>query len=357
VFALIAHNIDKKKMKTLSLLGLIAVAGAMPQLRRDDNSGEEIERRAHPSLITNCIAENHKDGIEKIRGCLDCFEESGDPLSQEGLPKALECTKNFLPRVNADCAEPIAAMEPDNEELAVNALQCFAAVTQIMASEECLANGSSDNMVETLTDGVICLKDMHRNVSFQVNKLFEKEIKKDFEDFKKFIENKPKPKMPRRDPMADQMATLISKRHCEIASSNEAEEIACLQCFEQTKPTVGVELPSKSDYVKSLASCSAKHLSPKYDQCTSMMKEMSEDPETKSKTMGKDIFLCYMRVVTKNLVEQCSNGMTETTPENLLTVMECGSYNVFDWIRKNVKPPTFEDYPVDIESEDYNEVI
>merc|ERR1711872_256921 len=128
------------------------------------------------------------------------------------------------------------------------------------------------------------------------------------------------------------------------------------ECFESTQPTES-EQPSKSEYVKSLATCSAEHLSPHYDECTTMMEEMAVDPEKNSETMGKGIFLCYMRVVTKNLVEQCSNGMTETTPENLLTVMECGSYNVFDWIRKNVKPPTFEDYPVDIESEDYNEVI
>merc|ERR1719431_530087 len=101
-----------------------------------------------------------------------------------------------------------------------NALRCFADVTQVMVAEKCLAQSASDDMVDTLTDGVICLKDMHKNVTFQIHKLFEKEIKKDFEKFKKLMEKK----MPKEDPMREQMMSLISKRHCEIASNTEEEE-------------------------------------------------------------------------------------------------------------------------------------
>jgi len=230
-------------------------------------------------------------------------------------------------------------------------------------SINCLAQAASNDMVETLTDGVICLKDMHKNVTYQIHKLFEKEIKKDFEKFKKLMEKKKpkKPKFPKEDPMREQMMSLISKRHCEIASNTEDEEEACMECFESTQPTES-EQPSKSEYVKSLATCSAEHLSPHYDECTTMMEEMAVDPEKNSETMGKGIFLCYMRVVTKNLVEQCSDGMTETSPENLLNVMQCGSYTVFEWMQKNVRFPKLdkfspEDYSIEEDEEDfYNEL-
>jgi len=343
-------------MRGLTLLLLAGAAFSMPQelLRnsQDQETAEEENRKAHPSLITNCIAENAQEGLDKVKECLKCFENSGDPLSVEGLPKAKACTEEFLPRANNDCADYLAALEPENEELGANALGCLAEVTQIMAAEECLARGERENLVETLTDGVVCLKDMHKNVTIQMHKLFEKEIKKDFERFKKMMEKK-KPRKPKKDPMREQMMSLISKRHCELASSTAEEESSCMDCFESTKPSES-QLPSKSDYVKSLAGCSAQHLSPLYDECTDMMMEMAKDPENNSKTMGKGIFLCYMRVVTRHLVEQCSSEMTSASPENLLSVMECGSYSIFEWMQKNVKFPKIESFGTE---ENSNELI
>ena len=341
---------------------LVVAIYAMPQKPLDDKETFTENRKAHPSLITNCIAENALEGLDQVKECLKCFENSGDPLSVEGLPKAKACTADFLPRANIDCKDYLAALEPEDEELGANALACLADITQIIAAEECLSIVQSENMVETLTDGVVCLKEKHKNVTMQINKLFEKEIKKDFERFKKLMEKK-KTRVPKKDPMREQMLSLISKRHCELASTSVKEESSCLECFESTKPSES-KLPSKSDYVKSLAGCSAQHLSPLYDECTSMMDEMAKDPENNSKTMGKGIFLCYMRVVTKNLVEQCSIEMVSATPENLLRVMECGRYRVFEWIQKNVQFPEIEkfeieDYSSEVETQGddfYNEI-
>merc|ERR1711936_656918 len=355
-----ARSPQTDKMRVLPLLLVVGAVAAMPQqLTEDseevDSEEVEVERKAHPSLVTNCITENHKEGLDKVRECMACYENSGDPLSAEGLPKAQACTEEFLPRVNQDCADSLAALEPDNEELGAIALACFAEVKEIIAAEECLASGSQESMVETLTDGVICLKEMQKNVTFTINQLFEKQIKKDFEKFKKFIEKK-KPWVPKKDPMKDQMMSLISKRHCQLASNTAEEETGCLECFESTKPTESL-LPSKSDYVKSLATCSEKHLSPMYDQCTDMMFEMSKDPENNSKTLGQGIFMCYMRVVTRNLVEQCSAQMTSASPENLLSVMECGSYTVFEWIQKNVEFPELPEYEEDEYGEEYDNEV
>ena len=87
------------------------------------------------------------------------------------------------------------------------------------------------------------------------------------------------------------------------------------------------------------------------------MFEMSKDPENNSKSLGQGIFMCYMRVVTKNLVEQCSAQMISATPENLLSVMECGSYTVFDWIQKNVEFPEIPEYEEDDYGNEYDNEV
>merc|ERR1711915_311880 len=237
-------------------------------------------------------------------------------------------------------------------------------VAQMMAAEECVAQKETDDLVETLTDAVICMKELQVNMSIQMHKLFEKEIEKELEKFKELMENekgreKGKPRMAKEDPLQEQMMSLISKRHCEITSSTTEEEDSCQECFDsiKTHPT-----NNSDDHVKLLANCSAEHLSPKYDECTAMMQELASNKETREDSFGKKIFFCYMRVVTKNLVEECSNmlDIQETSAKNLLQVMECGSYRVFQWMRKNVRQPMLEydDYDLDEQTSNdfYNEI-
>merc|ERR1719419_632168 len=344
--------------RSIFVFMLISVVKGMPQGDREENLKE---RRAHPSLITNCIAENSKQGLDKVRDCLNCFEETGDPLSAEGLPKAKACTEAFLPRVNTDCAAQLSVLEPENKELGAEALQCFASVAQMMAAEECIARKETDDVVETLTDAVICMIELLGNMSIQIHKLFEKEIKKEMEKGKGI--EKGKPRMPKENPLQEQMMFLVSKHHCEIASSKTENEESCQKCFDsiQTHPTSNLET-SRDDHVKLLANCSAEHLSPKYDECTTMMQELATNKEKKEDSFGKQIFFCYMRVVTKDLVEECSNmlDIQETSAKNLLHVMECGSYRVSQWMRQNVRQRMleFDDYEIDEQTANsfYNEI-
>ena len=62
------------------------------------------------------MAENYKDGEEKIMDCRRCFQDVGNPLSEEGLPKAKECTKQYLPLENEACAGLIAELTPGDAE-------------------------------------------------------------------------------------------------------------------------------------------------------------------------------------------------------------------------------------------------
>ena len=333
-----SSSYSKNKMVGKSLLLMAVLVSGRPQeksINMKNNPSEE--RKADPSLVINCIAENSKEGLEEVRKCLKCFAESGDPLSVEGLTRARSCTEEFLPRANKECEDPLADLEPENEGLAEKAVQCFVGVTQLMAAEECLARETSDDLVETFTDGVSCLKESHQNTTFKIHKLFEKQIKQDFEKFKKSIDSK-KAEIPKEDPLLEQLMSLTSKRNCEIASNTTEEVKACMECFESSQPTESYQ-PSKQEFLQSLATCSSEHLSPHFDECTAMMENLAKDPEKNSLEMGKQIFTCNSRVVTRNLVEQCSRDMTEVTPENLLAVTECGHYTEFKWFKDNIDFP------------------
>ena len=56
------------------------------------------------------------NGEETIKECRKCFQAVGNPLSEEGLPKAKDCTKQFLPLENEACAGLIAELTPGDAE-------------------------------------------------------------------------------------------------------------------------------------------------------------------------------------------------------------------------------------------------
>ena len=51
------------------------------------------------------MAENWKKGEDEIKACRNCFKAVGNPLSEEGLPKAKACVSEFLPMENEVEAE------------------------------------------------------------------------------------------------------------------------------------------------------------------------------------------------------------------------------------------------------------
>ena len=69
--------------------------------------------------IIRCMAESYWSGKgeDTIKACRECFKDVGkNPLSEEGLPKAKECTKQFLPKENEACASLIAELTPNDME-------------------------------------------------------------------------------------------------------------------------------------------------------------------------------------------------------------------------------------------------
>ena len=302
---------------------------------------ERRERRVHPSLLTSCIAEQLSSGLEDVRACLSCFQGVGDALSQTGLEKAQLCTDTWLPREAADCQAELAVLSPDNVEASQRVIACFDHVKHIMSAEDCLARtANTDDVIQTLTDGVLCLQNRQHSLSAIVNKIFEKEIKEEFERVQEYIKenNISPPPPPKKDPLADQLTALVFKRHCIIASSSGEEEAACNSCFKSHLPGNLNSLPSPEEHFRSLANCAATHLTPLYDSCTDLLQEVIKDPRANGH-LGHQVFLCFTRVVTQHQVEECAQKVEEVTSEALLDVMGCGTHSVNTWVRDNVSPP------------------
>jgi len=302
---------------------------------------EMMERRVHPSLLTSCIAEQLGSGLDSVRKCLACFEEVGDALSQEGLVKAQACTDAWLPREAADCSAELSALKPDDMEASEKVIACFANVRYIMSAEDCLQrNGENGDVIETLTDGVLCLQSSHNNLTAVIHKIFENQIKEEFQRVQEYIKdnNIPPPPPPKKDPLEEQLASLVFKRHCIIASQSADEEQDCNKCFSSHLNGNINQLVSPEDHFKSLAACSTTHLSPRYDTCTGLLNDLIQNPKA-NRHLGHDIFLCFTRVVTQYQVEECSEGIEEVNAEMLLEVMECGTHSVNTWVMENVSLP------------------
>ena len=210
-----------------------------------------------------------------------------------------------------------------------------------MSAEDCLANTEEESdMVQTLTEGVLCLQASHHNLTAVIHKIFENQIKKEFERVQEYIKenNIPPPPPPKKDPLEDQLTALVFKRHCIIASSSGEEEAACNSCFKSHLPGNLNSLPSPEEHFRSLANCAATHLTPLYDPCTDLLQEVIKDPRANGH-LGHQVFLCFTRVVTQHQVEECAQEIKEVSSEALLEVMGCGTHSVNTWVRDNVSPP------------------
>merc|ERR1719158_439777 len=134
--------------------------------------GQETERHVHPSLVTSCITEQLRSGLDNVKLCIKCFEAVGDPLSQEGLDKAKNCTDTWLPRAAEECQLELNSTIPQDVESSGDVLACLTDVRFLIAAEECL-----DEVIEKLTDGILCLQENKNNLTNIIQFIFQEEIK------------------------------------------------------------------------------------------------------------------------------------------------------------------------------------
>jgi len=305
-------------------------------------TGQESARHVHPSLVTSCITEQLRSGLDNVKLCIKCFEAVGDPLSQEGLDKAKNCTDTWLPRAADECQLELNSTIPQDVESSADVLACLTDVRFLMAAEECLEDGSDgEDVIEKLTDGILCLQENKNNLTNIIQFIFQDEIKEEFEQIHKFVEENPEASANEVEgSFEEQMLALVSQRHCNIASKTAEAEAACNQCFDEAAHPAG--RPSPQDHVRTLAQCSSKHLSPVYDSCSGLLTELANNDDHGG-MIGRELFRCFSRVVDKEEVITCSTDLSDELtdvddidPWTLLDVMVCAEEINNQWVLDHV---------------------
>merc|ERR1712051_1095586 len=306
----------------LLVLGVAAVCG-----RRQNQ--DRTPKEDHGTII-RCMAENYLEGEEKIKACRECFKKVGkNPFSEQGLPKAKECTKQFLKIEAEACASLISELSPGDMETGAEVIDCFDQTLETANYERCLGESTSSELNEVLTDGVSCVLE-----SWKYGHEYVKNVTSQtrpgrgrFQRRRGRGNGKGKGK---GKGMKKAFMKMMMIANCETANpDNEQGSTDCQQCFNDAVPKRGNK-QSKAEIMSAIADCSEQHLSPLYDKCTKMMKSESSD---KGET-----FQCYQRVLLSDLVSGCSDGISEPTADSLDVVMDCGKDQVGVFFRENASP-------------------
>jgi len=287
-------------MATLSALLLLLVPVlSLPQ-------PQPVHLSSQPSVLNNCIVENVQYGLASIRNCTSCFDQTRtSPLSREGILHTKFCINQFLPVASEACYEDIEALEPENVDKARKVLDCFVTIVQQVSAEKCIKNEDMENIVDKLTEGVICLEEMYANYS-KIEEEIEVGTKREEE---------------LQFPSPSSLTTL-----CEIVATSREELFSCFECFGDTASGNMKEDLYDIEQLELIKHCSEEHLTPLLSRCTERMNAIAEHPKI-DEALADQIFLCYEKAVTNHLVRQCSEGIENISVDNLLGVVEC-RYNL-----------------------------
>jgi len=286
-------------------------------------SGKRKGKEDHGTII-RCMAESYWSGKgeDTIKACRECFKDVGkNPLSEEGLPKAKECTRQYLPKENEACASLISELTPNDMEKGGEVIECFDETLEAANYQRCIEESTSTEVNEVLTDGAMCVLQ-----SWKFG-----------HDYVKNVTTQARPGRGRFQGRRGRgrgkgqkgaFMKMLMVAHCETANDNDESSAECQKCFK--KAVKNKRRQTKADMKAAMADCSEKHLAPLYKKCTDMMRnEASEKGET---------FQCYQRVLLSNLVSGCSEGISEATTDSLDTVMECGKEEVMEFVKENASP-------------------
>jgi len=231
----------------------------------------------HPSLVTSCVSEQLKNGVDDVKECINCFQEIQD-ISQ-GVDQAKNCTQIWLPRAAYDCHEYLELMETGDHDSSEEVLACFTDIRYSLAAEECMEDrdytqvDEEEDVVETLTEGILCIQESQTNLTNTIRYIFTNEIEEGFEDVHQFAEDDEVDDVTELEKVEDEMISLVYHRHCNIASDNDDDEEHCNLCFNDAAHNTDLVTPQ--DRVRALAYCSTTYLSPTYEECSLLLEDLS----------------------------------------------------------------------------------
>jgi len=290
--------------------------------------GAKKSGKEDPSIIMRCMAENIKTGEEQIQACRDCFKKVESLETETGLSTAKECSKQYLKLEYEACSDKVSQLTPGDEEKGKEVLECFDQTLQLKNYERCLGLSNSATTQEKLVDGAMCaLESWKWGMEYVKNATMDGRPNRKRPGHGKGK----KGKMGIKDKM-------IVMAHCAHANKgDETRQGDCKKCFmNAVKPSRNprARVNAKEAILTAVTGCSEEFLAPVYDKCTTMLKDKTSEK--------KGVHECYIRLLVTELVQTCSNGITEATPETMNTVMDCGKDKVKAFVMKNASPKMLE---------------
>merc|ERR1712106_1089507 len=120
------------------------------------------------------------------------------------------------------------------------------------------------------------------------------------------------------------MVKLMTKAHCDLASAGDTtNDKACTDCFKSAIKSFKKD-QNKAALVSASTQCSTDYLGDMYSECTNLMQT---EPESAHK--------CFMRVLTKSEVGECTDASSTADAETLAVVMECTRKRAVAWVKEN----------------------
>jgi len=303
-------------LKYLYLLLLVHCTVSAPPR----GSGEEEDDGK--GIIVQCLVENWGQE-DKIQACRTCFENIGeDVLSEANLPAVKKCVSKYLPMENAACQTEIAALKAGDEAQGGKVLECMWGAIHENGLNYCLSTTSNDaSVADRLTDATMCLGKGHKYIKQYVRNatMTDKQRKR----MAKKLEKKNK-----LGPMKFQMIKLLTKAHCDVATAGDTtKDKACNQCFMTGLRTFRKD-KDEAAVKETSVECAKAHLKDKYSECTALMESDTEE---------EAVHGCFMRVLTKTNVEECTNDASTADAETLEGVMECIKKRAAAWVEENAR--------------------
>jgi len=267
--------------------------------------------------IIRCMSENLGDEA-MIEECRDCFKVDFNFETEAGVDGAKACAEKFWTGGWADCQTEIGAMIPGNSESMEAVVKCFDARLEKQNQERCLKESESSDLQGKLTEGSVCIIDSWKYA---------------FSYVKNSTMKRPRPAMGqnmRGRAMKMMIMRMKTLAHCEDANDGDSTKTnTCVQCFADAipsrRPRARGGREADPAVIQAIATCSDTQLSPKYDECTALMKA-----DTDKKTVHE----CYEKILAGSYVSDCitENSITTADPESLGKVVKCAVEDAFEWL-------------------------
>jgi len=314
-------------MKLLLSICLFGLVYGRPEIQPNINDFPHD----YDFLVSSCLFENWElslgteENMNNVFACVGCFDQIEDIMTEEGLPKALNCAQQFLPLEFEACAEQLSNVKAGDEESGEAVSECFEEWVYGAAAEYCNSISDSPQPIDKLTDGSMCMMEGFKNTTMFIGYVHSLDTKDNRAGRRiRKLQKKAKEGNPVK---RYAMKKLLPLAACQSANQDDQTRIEdCNQCFSKV---------NKENHKTEGLKCTNDYLVPYFQDCVEMM-----DPSSQNNPgQKKDIKKCFGRGIVKHIVKACNPGdSVDANPDTLMATMECGHEFVVNWVDENARP-------------------